>query len=93
VAWSGDVWKLVVILKKYRPDLSIHVVGAPPTGVCIVRKLDPASRVLAENHERLTAEFMALDYSYLEKDRAAKLNLVPNDWTRIAPLLGSARQL
>jgi hypothetical protein len=82
-AWSGDVWKLVVILKKYRPDLSIHVVAAPPTGVCIVRQLDPGSRYLAENHERLSAEFMALDYAYLEKDRAAKLNLFPNDWSKI----------
>ena len=82
-AWSGDVWKLVVILKKYRPDLSVHVVAAPPTGVCIVRKLDPSSRFLADNHKRLAAEFMALDYAYLEKDRAAKLNLFPNDWSKI----------
>lgn len=36
---------------------------------------------------------MALDYSYLDEDRAGKLNLFPNDWQRIAPLLGSARQL
>ena len=93
ISWSGDVWKLVVLLKKYRPDLSLHVVAAPPTGVCLVRKLDPASRFLAENYERLSAEFMALDYSYLEKDRAAKLNLFPNDWTKIQPLLGSPRQL
>ncbi len=93
IFWSGDVWKLVVILKKYRPDLSIHVIAAPPTGVCIVRNLDPTSRFLLDNHERLTAEFMAFDYSYLEKDRAAKLNLFPNDWAKIQPLLGSARQL
>ena len=26
---------------------------------------------------------MALDYAYLEKDRAAKLNLFPNDWAKI----------
>jgi hypothetical protein len=48
-----------------------------------VRTLDPASRFLADNHQRLVAEFMALDYSYLEKDRAAKLNLFPNDWSKI----------
>jgi hypothetical protein len=65
------------------------VVAAPPTGVCIVRKLDPNSRFLLENQERLTAEFMPLDYSYLEKDRAAKLNLFPNDWGKIAALLAS----
>jgi Methyltransferase domain len=85
--WSGDVWKVVVLLKKYRPELRIHTVAAPPTGVCIVRGLDPASRFIADNLARLTDEFMALDYAYLEKDRAGKLNLFPNDWERIRPLL------
>jgi hypothetical protein len=86
--WSGDVWKVLVLLKKYRPDLAIHTVAAPRTGLCIVRNLDPSSRFLADNMERLVAEFMALDYSYLEKDRARKLNLFPNDWEKIRPLLG-----
>jgi hypothetical protein len=85
--WSGDVWKVVVLLKKYRPELSIHTVAAPPTGVCIVRGLDPASRFIAQNFERLRDEYMALDYAYLEKDRAGKLNLFPNDWERIRPLV------
>jgi hypothetical protein len=86
--WSGDVWKVVVLLKKHRPDLSIHTIATPPTGLCIVRKLDPSSRLLADNFERLREEFMALDYSFLEKDRAGKLNLFPNDWEKIRPLLG-----
>jgi hypothetical protein len=86
--WSGDVWKVVVLLKKYRPELSIHTIAAPPTGVCVVRNLDPSSRFLADNLERLCHEFMALDYSFLEKDRAGKLNLFPNDWEKIRPLLG-----
>src|SRR5688500_8000921 len=34
--WSGDVWKLVVLLKKYRPDLAIHTIAAPPTGLCVI---------------------------------------------------------
>ncbi len=91
--WSGDVWKLVVLLKKYRPDLQIHTVAAPVTGMCVVRNLDPSSRFIADNLRRLIDEFMALDYSYLDKDRARKLNLFPNDWEKLRPLLGSARQL
>jgi len=89
--WSGDVWKVVVLLKKYRPGLAIHTIAAPPTGLCIVRRLDPASRFIADNLARLVDEFMALDYSHLEKNRAAKLNLLPNDWERVRPLLASAR--
>jgi methyltransferase family protein len=89
--WSGDIWRLIVLLKKYRPDLSIHTIATPPTGLGVVRNLDPSSRFIADNLGRLCAEFMALDYSYLEKDRATKLNLFPNDWEQIRPLL--ARQL
>jgi hypothetical protein len=85
--WSGDIWKLVVLLKKYRPDLSIHTVAAPRTGLCIVRNLDPSSTFIADNLQRLIDEFMALDYGYLEKDRAGKLNLFPNDWEKVRELL------
>jgi len=77
--WSGDVWRLILLLKKYRPDLSIHTLATPPTGLGIVRRLDPSSDVLTRNMGRATAEFMALDYGCLARGRAAKLNLVSND--------------
>jgi hypothetical protein len=85
--WTGDVWRLVVLLKRYRPDLAVHTVAAPPSGLAVVRHLDPASSFIADNFERLCAEFMALDYAYLEKGRAAKLNLVANDWQQVRGLL------
>jgi hypothetical protein len=85
--WSGDIWRLVVLLKKYRPDLSIHTLGAPPTGLGVVRNLDPGSRFLAENHDRLCEEFLALDYSHLDRHKARKLNLVPNTPDMIRTLL------
>lgn len=77
--WSGDIWRLIVLLKKYRPDLRIDTIGAPPTGLGVIRNLDPSSRFLADNVARLTDEFMRLDYGYLQDDRGAKLNLFPND--------------
>lgn len=87
--WSGDIWRLILLLKKYRPDLAIHTIAAPPTGLGVVRNLNPASRFIADNLQRLYDEFLALDYAYLEKDRAGKLNLFPNDWSRIRPLLAA----
>ena len=87
--WTGDVWRLVVLLKKYRPDLSIHTIATPPTGLCMVRGLDASSRFLQENFPRLCAEFLALDYSFLEKDRAAELNLFPNEWEKIRALVST----
>jgi hypothetical protein len=87
VNWSGDIWRLIVLLKKYRPDLLVHTIGTPPTGLGIVRNLDPDSRVLPENHDRMREEFLALDYSYLDEAMPEKLNLFPNEWEKIRALL------
>ena len=86
--WSGDIWRLILLLKKYRPDLAIHIVATPPTGLAVVRRLDPDSRFLREHHERLCREFLAVDYAFLEDDMPGKLNLFPNDWAQIRALLG-----
>src|SRR5688572_20908715 len=67
--WSGDVWKLVVLLKQYRPDLSIHTIAAPPTGLCLIRRLDPSSTFLADNLARLIDEHLRLDYGTLDGGR------------------------
>jgi len=88
--WSGDIWRLTVLLKKYRPDLAVHTIGAPPTGLGLVRNLDPQSLLLVENHDQLCQEFLALDYEYLDHGKAEKLNLVANDWEQIRVLLGAS---
>jgi hypothetical protein len=77
--WTGDIWRLVLALKKYRPDLRIHTIAAAPSGLCVVRGLDPASTVLAERCEAIVAEFMALDFGVLAAGQADALNLTPND--------------
>jgi hypothetical protein len=85
--WSGDIWRLILILKKYRPDLTVNVIGARPTGLGIVQNLDPHSRVLAECHDEIIDEFLALDISVLDGRKDEMLNRFPNDWTSIARLI------
>lgn len=48
--WAGDVWKTVAILKKFRPDLRIHVFDAPPTGLVCITNLDPDSTLIDDNY-------------------------------------------
>src|SRR6476646_4213199 len=45
--WAGDVCKILPILKKYRPDLRIHLLDCPPTGLVACTQLDPHSNILA----------------------------------------------
>ena len=59
-SWAGDVWKVVSILQKYRPDLRIHAFDAPPTGLIMVTGLNPTSRVLQEHYFAIMAEFATL---------------------------------
>jgi len=86
--WTGDVWRVVPLLKEQRPDLEIHTIAAPPSGLCMVRNLDPASRLIADNLEALCARYRDLDYRVLASDPAGTLNLFPNDWGRVEALLG-----
>jgi tetratricopeptide (TPR) repeat protein len=85
--WSGDIWRLMLALKKYRPDLRLYTVAAAPTGLGIARGLDPRSRVLEEKHDEIVREFLAQDYSVLDADKAGMLALYPNDWEKIKAIL------
>jgi predicted O-methyltransferase YrrM len=55
--WTGDVWKVVLILQKYRPDLTIVCVDAPPTGLVLITNLYPDSRILRDRYQELCTEF------------------------------------
>ena len=56
-SWTGDVWKIVPILKKYRPDLKVLLVDCPPTGIVCVTHLDAKSTVLRDNYLKIIEEF------------------------------------
>jgi hypothetical protein len=86
--WSGDVWKLVVCLRRYRPDLSVTTIDVGPTGLGVITGLDPASGVLLANLEALYDEFVPLGYDDLLADgKGAALNCVPFDWDTVARVL------
>jgi hypothetical protein len=88
--WSGDVWKLVVCLKKYRSDLRICTVDVPPTGLGIIRGLDPSSTTLSSLLDSLYKEFVPYDYGQIESDKAHQLNRVENRWHEIKSLLSAS---
>ena len=60
-AWTGDVWKLLPILQRYRPDLTLTMLDLRPTGMLCVSGLAPGNRVLQDNYDEIVAEFMAQD--------------------------------
>jgi hypothetical protein len=60
-AWTGDVYVVLEVLARYRPDLTVMIVGTQPTGLLLVSGLDPGSTVLADNYDAIMAEYRRPD--------------------------------
>jgi acyl carrier protein len=85
--WTGDVWRILPVLAHFRPDLSIAIVKCAPSGLAMIRNLDPSSDVLTREKKRALAFGFAADFpdsSFLE---SLGIELVPNDWGQVARLL------
>jgi hypothetical protein len=88
---TGDVWKTILCLKHYRPDLEIFTIATPPTGLTVVTGLDPTSRVLTDQYEEAVARFMDTSFSAIECTLETMLNVVPNDWSLVQARLRERR--
>lgn len=73
--WTGDVWKVIPVLRSYRPDLSITMFGCPPTGLVSITNLDPASQTLDRAYADILDRFSSKDI-----DREA----YDNYWTTLS---------
>ncbi len=60
--WTGDVYRLLGILKEYRPDLRITFFDVADKGFTVVDQLDPASTALRETLPEILARIEAGDF-------------------------------
>lgn len=90
VVWSGDVWKVVVALRRHRPDLTVTTVDVEPTGLAIVSGLDPDNTVLHDDYDAIIEELAGLEFDDLEAvGREQMLGVIDGDWRLVEPLLAS----
>jgi hypothetical protein len=59
-AWTGDVWKAILALKKHRPDLRVLVIDAAPTGLALCTNLNPESTILVTRYFEIVEEYRSL---------------------------------
>ncbi len=78
--WAGDLWKAVLILKEYRPDLKIMALDAPPTGLLAVTNLDPASTVLTKSYFEAIEKYRDMMFTQDVLDHyIKKINVMSTD--------------
>jgi hypothetical protein len=85
--WSGDVWKIILCLKKYRPELNINVIKTKPTGLGVITGLNPNNTLLGENMEKIIQEYENLQYSVVSRNKDRKLNGVENTSEMVRKLI------
>jgi hypothetical protein len=88
---TGDVWKTILCLKHYRPDLDIFTIATPPTGLTVVTGLDPTSRVLTDRYDEAVARFIDTSFTAVEHTLETMLNVVSNDWDIVESRLKERR--
>ena len=57
----GDVYKIVEVLRQYRPDLTLSLVEVEPAGLLAVTGLDPHSPVLTDRYDEIIEKYVVPD--------------------------------
>lgn len=70
--WTGDVWKLLPILRDYRPGLDVTILDCPPTGLIVVRGLDPGSKALSDAFDEIIAKYRDINLENFRIERFRK---------------------
>jgi len=88
--WCGDVWRLIAVLCRHRPDLAVSVIPTFPSGLGVVTGLDSGSTLLSAHYDEFVEEALALPYPATQRDREQWLPMLANDWEVISQAIGCA---
>lgn len=91
--WAGDVWKLVLCLRRYRPDLEIIITNAKPTGIAVISNLDSASTILLDHYDEILEYYGSIRYSDIGNFRDASLGVVSADHPYVSDFLKKKQAL
>lgn len=61
--WCGDVWKLPLALRSFRPDLDVVTFATQPSGTAMVQCLDSSSKVLEKRFSEIVTEYDSMGYA------------------------------
>jgi|SRR5579872_1093044 len=75
---TGDLWKVVPFLKSYRPSLELVTVRTGPSGLTLIRGLDP-SHTRSDEETAAIGRFRELPWDYYKQHHNEFLETIPND--------------
>jgi hypothetical protein len=88
--WVGDTWKVVLALAYARPDLRIRTLLCPPSGLVVVRRLNPGSSALADRFDELVARFAPCEWQHAPGQFPAEFSAIASDARGLNEALGGS---
>ena len=89
IDWTGDIWRLIMGLRKYRPDLNINVLDAYPTGLGVITGLNPDSEILIDNYDEIVEELSEISTLSFIKARDLIMHSVSTELYLMNLILGN----
>ncbi|HEX6767056.1 MAG TPA: class I SAM-dependent methyltransferase [Polyangiaceae bacterium] len=86
--WVGDTWKAALALARHRPELRIRTILTPPSGLVVVRGLDPSSTLLRDRYDAIVGELAERSYPFAPGEWPPELHPVTNDAEGLREALG-----
>ena len=87
--WTGDVYKMIPILQRHRPDLRVVAVDTKPTGVAVIFGADSSSTVLRDGYDSIVADYLVADPQPIPDEILTRACAVDPRVLLDAPLWGS----
>ncbi len=88
---SGDAWKVMAALRKFRPDLTCFTIPAAPTGLGVISNLDAKSAVLKTRYNEVISNYQDKNYDWLVNQGLDEtLGVFVNDWDQVTDRIGEA---
>ena len=80
--WTGDIWRLMLALNEYRPDLEIVTLDVDPSGLGVVRGFNGPNDVLESCYDQIVEKYMTIPFEYLT-DKYTQLKVIPTTYQTI----------
>ncbi len=75
--WAGDVFKMIPVLRQYRPDLTLVPVDTTPTGVLVVLGAAPANDALKAHYDEIIEAWATPDPQVIPIEILERREAVP----------------
>jgi len=90
--WTGDVWKIIPCLQKYRPDLTLIAVDTSPTGLLLVINPSSNNSSLAHNYNNIIKDYLDTEHQEVPKSILARENIISPSDPGLITLLDALRE-